>query len=93
MAHNALECRPTFRISDWTSNVYRTIAELNPAVTVGRVHFMLIQIAACGCSAALLHPVSVVRGYRIGEQDVVLYRTSPDIVNDEWPLGTSQPPI
>jgi len=40
-------CRPTSRISDWTPYVQRTIADLKPTMTVGRVHFMPIQIAAC----------------------------------------------
>jgi hypothetical protein len=45
-------CRPTSRISDWAPHAQRTIAHLKPAMTIGRVHFMVIQIAACGCWAA-----------------------------------------
>jgi hypothetical protein len=44
--------RLTSRISDWTPNLWRTTSDLESAVTVGRVHFMVVQIAACGCWAA-----------------------------------------
>jgi hypothetical protein len=45
------QCRPTSRISDWAPHLRRTIADANTGRTVGRVHFMVIQIAACGCWA------------------------------------------
>jgi hypothetical protein len=56
---------PTSRISDWTPQAQRTIANLNSCETVGRVHFMVIQIAACGCSAARLAPFFRDCSYRL----------------------------
>jgi hypothetical protein len=39
----------TSRISDWTLYVRRTITDLNIGKAFERAHFMVIQIAACGC--------------------------------------------
>jgi hypothetical protein len=50
-----VSCRPTSRISDWTPFVWRPITDLAFTAAVGRVHFMSIQIAACGCWATGLH--------------------------------------
>ena len=43
------QCRRTSRIRDWTPNVRRTSADLYARKTVGRVQFIVTQIAACGC--------------------------------------------
>jgi hypothetical protein len=40
------------RISDWTPHLRRTTADPKSGTTVGRMHSMLNQIAACGCYAA-----------------------------------------
>jgi hypothetical protein len=46
--HN-VSARLTSRISDWAPNLRRTITDAKPKMTAGRVHFMPIQFAACGC--------------------------------------------
>jgi hypothetical protein len=50
-------------------------------VTVQRVHFIVIQIAACGCWAALSPCVSI---------EVQVHRHNLDF---EWALGGSSPPV
>jgi hypothetical protein len=42
-------CRLTAHISDWTPDLQRTIAGFEPYMKVRRVHFMVIQLAACDC--------------------------------------------
>jgi hypothetical protein len=46
-----LQGRITSRISGRAPHLRRTIADLDTGVTVGRVHFMVIRLAECGCKA------------------------------------------
>jgi hypothetical protein len=49
MASTSSLCRIASHISDWPPHLQRNTAGFQPIMTVGRVHFMVIQIAACGC--------------------------------------------
>jgi hypothetical protein len=48
------QSRPTSRISDRAPHLRRNAADLDAGMTVWNVHFVVIQIAACGCWAAPL---------------------------------------